>query len=124
MICDLSSCNKIRKIIRYPFQLETSLNPNWDIHDDARTLFYVKANGDNDTLHYIWNLNRQPSVLVALTQLNANVTFKWNQQTKDTEQLTFSEKPKYTMSFVLTKVSNWRTQFRPYFRLFRVYASD
>lgn len=81
------------------------MNPNWDINDDSRTLFYVKANGPNDTLHYIWNFNRQPSVLVALTQLNANVTFKWNKKTKDTEQLTFSEEPKYTMSFVLTKVS-------------------
>lgn len=88
------------------FQLETSLNPNWDINDDSRTVFYVKANGQNDTLHYIWNFNRQPSVLVALTQLNTNVTFKWNEQTKDTEQLTFSDKPKYTMSFVLTKVSD------------------
>lgn len=93
------------------FQLETSLNPNWDINDDSRTLFYVKANGQHDTLHYIWNFNRQPSVLVALTQLNANVSFKWNHQTKDTEQLTFSEKPKYTMSFVLTKVSTRITEY-------------
>lgn len=91
--------------IMYLFQLETSLNPDWDVHDDSPTLFYVKANGRNDTLHYIWNFNRQPSILVALTQLNASVTFKWNQQIKDIEQITFSENPKYTMSFVLTKVS-------------------
>lgn len=75
--------------------------------DDTKTLIHVKADGDNDTLHYIWDFNRQPTVLVALTERNSNLTIKWNQISKDAGTVTFSSKPKYTMSFVLTKVSKF-----------------
>lgn len=73
--------------------------------NEGQTVVHVRAIGDNDTLHYIWDLNRQPSVLVALTELDVNVTIDWDSLSKDVSRLTFSTKPKYTMSFILTKVS-------------------
>lgn len=66
----------------------------------------MKAEGEKDTLHYIWDLNRQPSVLVALCERDTNVTINWNKAFMDADTVNFTTKPKYTMSFVLTKVSN------------------
>lgn len=73
--------------------------------DSNITLLHVQATGENDTLHYIWDLNRQPSVLVALCDRNTNVTFNWPATLQDAVKIEFSPSPKYTMSFVLTKVS-------------------
>lgn len=73
--------------------------------DETKTLVHITADGENDTLHYIWDFTRQPSVLVALTEHNTNISIKWNQLLTDANVLTFSKTPKYTMSFVLTKVS-------------------
>lgn len=91
-------------------------------NDELITLIHVRADGDNDTLHYIWDFNRQPSILVALTELNTNVTIKWDQFSNDANLLTFSNKPKYTMSFILTKVSGMHTRcthyFSPFFMIF------
>lgn len=72
--------------------------------------------GENDTLHYVWDLSRQPSVLVALCERDANVSINWNET--DVKTVQFTIKPKYTMSFVLTKVSN-DFFFRPFFQYMR-----
>lgn len=105
------------------FQLSADLNPSCpsdvcsiDEEDSKITLVHIKADGDNDTLHYIWDLSRQPSVLVALCERNTNVTFEWNSTFKDVSRINFTTKPKYTMSFVLTKVSSIR--FVHYYRVF------
>lgn len=87
------------------------LNPNCPTtvcppnEDDKITLIHIKADGDNDTLHYIWDLTRQPTVLVALCERGTNVTIQWDKLLKDAGAVNFTTKPKYTMSFVLTKVS-------------------
>lgn len=105
------------------FQLSADLNPSCpsdvcsnDEEDSKITLIHIKADGDNDTIHYIWDLSRQPSVLVALCERNTNVTFEWNNTFKDVSRINFKTKPKYTMSFVLTKVSS--IQFVHYYRVF------
>lgn len=76
-----------------------------DDSNNKTTLIHVQADGDNDTLHYIWDLTRQPTILVALCEKNTNVTIEWKKTLKDAGTIKFSTKPKYTMSFVLTKVS-------------------
>lgn len=95
-------------------QLKTFLNPGCPSticksgpEHDAKTLIHIKADGENDSLHYVWDfVNGQPTVLVALTELNTNVAINWDQLTNKTPNvLTFSTVPKYTMSFILTKVS-------------------
>lgn len=77
---------------------------NEDVNNKT-TLIHVQADGENDTLHYIWDLTRQPTILVALCEKNTNVTIDWDKTLKDAGTVNFTSKPKYTMSFVLTKVS-------------------
>lgn len=75
--------------------------------DENITLIHVQADGDNDTLHYIWDFsNRPPTVLVTLCERNTNVTIVWNERFKDVDDIHFIPKPKYMMAFLLTKVSN------------------
>lgn len=96
-------------------QLNAHLNPgcppticngdddNWN---ETQTVIHIKADGEHDTLHYIWDFRKQPSVLVALTESNTTMNIKWEQFVNDAPSvLEFSNKPKYTMSFVLSKVS-------------------
>lgn len=95
-------------------QLSAQLNPGCPaticenvFEDEKITLVHVQADGENDTLHYVWGLSRhrQPTVLVAVCERNTNVTITYNETLKDADNVQFSTKPKYTMSFVLTKVS-------------------
>lgn len=94
-------------------QLSAELNPNCppsicenkEVNEEI-TLIHVQAVGDNDTLHYIWDLTRQPSILVALCDRNTTANVHWNKSLNGLiNAVEFSSKPKYTMSFVLTKVS-------------------
>lgn len=73
--------------------------------NNKTTLIHVQADGENDTLHYIWDLTRQPTILVALCEKNTNVTIDWDKTFNDAGTINFTSKPKYTMTFVLTKVS-------------------
>lgn len=88
------------------------MNPNFPMDElenenlfNKSTLVHVKADGDNDTLHYIWDLTQQPTILVALCVKNTSVAINWTNSTPiSLDKIEFSPKPKYTMSFVLTKV--------------------
>lgn len=80
--------------------------------NNKTTLIHVQADGDNDTLHYIWDLTRQPTILVALCEKNTNVTIEWTKTLRDADSVKFSTKPKYSMAFVLTKVSSRTTSMK------------
>lgn len=75
------------------------------------TLIHVQADGENDTLHYIWDLRRQPTILVALCAKDTNVSIEWNKVAMDVSVVNFTPNPIYTLSFVLTKVSFCATLF-------------
>lgn len=90
-------------------QLNAQLNPGCPPSicndNDTQTVIHIKADAEHDTLHYIWDFRKQPSVLVALTEPNTTMNIKWEGFLNDSPSvLEFSKKPKYTMSFVLTKV--------------------
>lgn len=73
---------------------------------NTTTVIHIQADGESDTLHYIWDLRHTPSVLVALTALNTNVTIEWENFNNDTpNSVSFSNKPIYTTTFLFTKVS-------------------
>lgn len=80
--------------------------------NNKTTLIHIQATGENDTLHYIWDLTRQPTVLVARCAKDTNITIHWNKTLKDVDSVVFTPKPKYTMAFVLTKVSFSLTRSR------------
>lgn len=103
--------------ILFHFQLSAHLNPGCpytvckNIDGDElknTTVIHVEADGPSNTLHYIWDLraHHTPSVLVALTELNTNVTIDWEQFLNDTPNtVSFTNNPIYTMTFLFTKVS-------------------
>lgn len=84
--------------------------------NNRTTLIHVKADGDNDTLHYIWDLTRQPTILVVLCEKNTTVTMNWTMTPISLDTIVFSPEPKYTMSFALTKVSSFAAIGSCFFR--------
>lgn len=99
------------------FQLSAHLNPDCpytvcrDINGDPlpnTTVIHVEADGPSNTIHYIWDLraNQTPSVLVAMTELNTNLTIEWENFTNGlANTVSFSNKPVHTMTFSFPKVS-------------------
>lgn len=111
--CEILSKSRIKKIPRFFSQLNARLNPgcppticNDDDGKHNQTVIHIEADAEYDTLHYIWDFRKQPSVLVALTKPNTTMNIKWERFLNDSPSvLEFSNEPTYTMSFVLTKVS-------------------
>ncbi|KAL2739742.1 glycosylated lysosomal membrane protein-like, partial [Vespula maculifrons] len=77
---------------------ERCKNQNW-------TTMYLRADGSNDTLHYLWDFGGKPSILMALTSLSAtlNITCEDFLQRK-MNSVVFSENPNYTVGFILNKI--------------------
>ena len=79
------------------------------------TLLYVKADGSNDTLNYLWDFIDNPSVLVALTSSSSKVDVIWSEidpwpSTKNItnfcrpEYIFFSDDPIFTFGISIQKV--------------------
>ncbi|XP_035738277.1 glycosylated lysosomal membrane protein B-like isoform X1 [Vespa mandarinia] len=77
---------------------ERCKNKNW-------TTMYLRADGSNDTLHYLWDFGGKPSILMALTSLSTtlNIVCEDFLQKKDNSVI-FSEKPTYTIGFILNNI--------------------
>ncbi|KAL2716347.1 glycosylated lysosomal membrane protein B-like [Vespula squamosa] len=77
---------------------EQCKNQNW-------TTMYLRADGSNDTLHYLWDFGGKPSILMALTSPSAtlNITCEDFLQRK-INSVVFSENPNYTVGFILNKI--------------------
>lgn len=81
------------------------MNPGNEQAGNETTLVHIVANGDNDQLHYIWDFTRRPSILVTQTERNANLTIDWKHLPSHGTAIRFSHQPKYSMAFILSKVS-------------------
>jgi hypothetical protein len=67
---------------------------------------YVKAEGPNDTLHYLWDFTRKPSILVAAAPAASNLTISWDQfEGESNKSIMFSEEPVYSFGIILDRVS-------------------
>lgn len=70
------------------------------------TTVYLRADGPNDTLHYLWDFDGNPSVLLALTSRSATMNINWKDfLLKKKDSVTFTEEPIYTFGVVFNKVS-------------------
>ena len=81
---------------------EICLNNN---DPNAITVVHISSDGRNDTLHYVWDFTGKPSILIALTPLNTNLTINWKNFMDDEENsIEFSTKPIYTSTAVMNRV--------------------
>jgi hypothetical protein len=66
----------------------------------------VKAEGPNDTLHYVWDFTQKPSILMAATSAASKLSISWDQfEAESNKSITFSEDPVYSFGIVLDKVN-------------------
>ncbi|XP_050474765.1 glycosylated lysosomal membrane protein-like [Bombus huntii] len=73
--------------------------------DRNLTTVYLRADGPNDTLHYLWDFDGNPSVLLALTSRSATINISWKDfLLKRKNSVTFTEEPIYTFGVVFNKI--------------------
>lgn len=86
-------------------QISSEFNPGCpvDICNGNISVVYSKANGPSDTLHYLWDLSKKPSLLLALTPLSTNLSIDWERYGNSCA-LSFSEKPSYIFGVIINTI--------------------
>ncbi|XP_071645589.1 glycosylated lysosomal membrane protein [Temnothorax longispinosus] len=87
--------------------LRSWVNPGCDEQCRERnvTTLYLRADGPNDTLHYLWDFVGTPSVLLALTPPSAWLNITWDDYlARRGNSLSFSEKPAYSFGIIINKI--------------------
>lgn len=70
------------------------------------SLYYVRAEGPNDTLHYLWDFTNKPTVFLALTDPKDNLTVNCVEfALSQSNAFNFTQTPKYVFFLLLNKVS-------------------
>lgn len=71
------------------------------------TVVHVRAAGQTDDIHHVWDFTGKPSVLVARTVPHANLTINWRLFMDNVpNSVRFDVVPMYTTCLVLDRVSN------------------
>jgi hypothetical protein len=87
--------------------LHAELNPGCFEPDHCTSvskLLYIRADGDNDTVHYLFDFTQKPSLVIVTTANNANILVKYN-ETQSNVTIKFTKAPFYTFASVFNKVS-------------------
>lgn len=91
-------------------QVTAVLNPECSpsvCKKDEVILVHVKAEGDDDTLHHLWDFTGKPSLMIALTESNATLTVQWQSfQVGAENAVTFNPAPKYVYGTAFDKVDS------------------
>jgi len=68
--------------------------------------FYIKGEGQNDTLHSFWDFDHgPPALLLALTQPNAKLLINWKEFfNRRRGSVSFSSPPSYAAVLLITEV--------------------
>ncbi|KAK2588272.1 hypothetical protein KPH14_004295 [Odynerus spinipes] len=73
-------------------------NKNW-------TTLYLRAEGSNDTLHYLWDFGGKPSILMALTSPAATLNITCEDfLLRKNNSITFSQDPIYTIGIIINRI--------------------
>ncbi|XP_031845138.1 glycosylated lysosomal membrane protein [Nomia melanderi] len=73
--------------------------------DTNLTTVYLRADGLNDTLHYLWDFGGNPSVLLALTSSSASLNINWEDfLARKKYSINFTETPVYTFGVIINKI--------------------
>ncbi|EFN86794.1 Uncharacterized protein C1orf85-like protein [Harpegnathos saltator] len=88
--------------------LRSWVNPGCDEYCQRQnvTTLYLRADGANDTLHYLWDFAiGRPSVLLALTSSSAWLNITWpDYLDKQENSIHFSEPPVYVFGVIVNKI--------------------
>ncbi|KAG8222481.1 hypothetical protein J437_LFUL000843 [Ladona fulva] len=81
-------------------------NPGCEEKCNNFTFLHVRADGPNDSLHYLWDFTSKPTVLIAQTSNNASLTISWYDFLWNINSISvkFSEEPKYTFGVIFDKI--------------------
>jgi len=88
-------------------KITAKLNPGCEQNPLCKgaILVHVKAEGENDTLHHVWDFTGKPTLLLALTDKNANLTIQWSPFLFGAQgSVKFDPKPKYVYGVVIDKM--------------------
>lgn len=72
---------------------------------DNLTLVYVKAEGKNDTLHYLWDFTGVSGIMLAKTSKKSNLTIQWDKLIHGhIGAIKFTTPPSYVFAIVINKI--------------------
>ncbi|XP_039291654.1 glycosylated lysosomal membrane protein [Nilaparvata lugens] len=90
-------------------KLSTFVNPGCALPAsgcDDLLLVHIRSEGANDTLHHIWDVSRQPSLMLALTDRNCSLLVNWTSYASNhvAHSISFTSQPKYVISVVVDAI--------------------
>lgn len=88
--------------------MHAEFNPGclkFDHCSSVSKLLYIRADGDNDTVHYLFDFTKKPSLVVVTTANDTNILVRYN-ETELNDTIKFTNAPFYTFASVFNKVSN------------------
>uniref|UniRef100_A0A0C9RFA9 NCUG1_1 protein n=1 Tax=Fopius arisanus TaxID=64838 RepID=A0A0C9RFA9_9HYME len=89
------------------FQLFSELNPGCGAKCTELnvTTFYLRAQGPNDTLHYLWDFVQRPGILLAVTANSVKLNISWDDYLiNQPKSISFTQEPVYTFGVSIEKV--------------------
>lgn len=92
-------------------KLSTAINPGcpfpecqWK-NESSPLLVHVRADGNEDTLHHVWDFTGSPSLLLVHTARECELNVTWDKYVKSNgTSVTFSTEPIYTFGVILDRV--------------------
>lgn len=92
------------------FQLVGKINPGCPsdrCNDSVVEVIHVRADGPNDTLHYVWCFYNKPTLLTALTSHAANLSVSWKDFPDSKRSITFTTEPHYSFGVLINQVNSF-----------------
>lgn len=84
---------------------------------DVSKLVYIRAEGDNDTVHFVFDFTYKPSLVVLKTSIDSVIQVNYTEQYNT---INFTKTPSYTFASVFNYVSKYLlvTNFIPFYKLY------
>lgn len=86
-------------------KLHTEFNPGCQMEDHCSKLSkltYIRADGDNDTIHFVLDATLKPSLVVIITNRDAVIQVNYTSETENS--INFTETPLYTFASVFNNL--------------------
>lgn len=76
-----------------------------DVHcENISKLVYIRSEGDNDTVHFLFDFSSKPSLVILTTDRDSFINVSYTSGSED-NTIQFTKPPKYTYASVFNNVS-------------------